>query len=119
MNLSSLSGRVRLKLLSPGEARGAGFVTVTAWTVEREESSSSRSTPSHQPSTAPRHRRSHSLPPSLQHRVLIPSQPHLLLLHTYPNIKTYRFHSGLGGDISVMEVMLEPKIAFSFPQQLL
>ena len=52
-------------------------------------------------------------------RAQAPAQPHLLLLHSAPYLKTYRFHSGLGGDISVTEVMLEPRIAFAFPQQLL
>jgi inositol polyphosphate-4-phosphatase len=34
-------------------------------------------------------------------------------------VQTYRFHSGLGGDISVHEVMAESKLCFQFPQQLL
>ena len=118
------AARVRLKLESPNpESRGAGFVTVTAWTVEREAGASTRSTPSHSAQQEDRsdrsHRRSQSLPPALQHRAVIPSQPNLLLLYSTPAVKTYKFHSGLGGDISVMEVMMEPKIAFTFPQQLL
>ena len=52
-------------------------------------------------------------------RAQAPAQPHLLLLYSAPHQKTYRFHSGLGGDIAVTEVMLEPRIAFAFPQQLL
>ena len=118
------AARVRLKLESPNpESRGAGFVTVTAWSVEREAGASTRSTPSHSAQQEERrersHRRSQSLPPPLQHRAVIPSQPNLLLLYSSPAVKTYKFHSGLGGDISVMEVMMEPKIAFTFPQQLL
>jgi inositol polyphosphate-4-phosphatase len=42
-----------------------------------------------------------------------------LLLYSSPEVKTYRFHSGLGGDIMVMELMAEPRLAFTFPQQLL
>jgi hypothetical protein len=34
-------------------------------------------------------------------------------------VKTYRFHSGLAGDINVQELMAESKLAFAFPQQLL
>lgn len=34
-------------------------------------------------------------------------------------LSTYRFHSGLGGDISVHEIMAESKLCFSLPQQLL
>ena len=118
------AARLRLKLESPNpESRGAGFVTVTAWSVEREAGTSTRSTPSHTVQQGERrdrsHRRSQSLPPALQHRAVIPSQPNLLLLYSKPAVKTYKFHSGLGGDISVMEVMMEPKISFTFPQQLL
>ena len=133
---------MRLKLESPcQDSRGAGFVTVTSWSVERELGSSTRSTPSHAPSSSSlarsnsRHVRSQSLPPAIQHRlgsqdigyrvhlsyyrVQIPVQPNLLLLFTKPYQKTYKFHSGLGGDISVIETMMEPRISFIFPQQLL
>jgi hypothetical protein len=53
------------------------------------------------------------------YRLRTPRQPHLLLLYSSPEVKTYRFHSGLGGDIMVMELMAEPRLAFTFPQQLL
>ena len=125
-NNEFVTERVRLKLESPSQdSRGAGFVSVTSWSVEREVGSSTRSTPSHAPSSAylvrsnSRHARSQSLPPALQHRVQLPVQPHLLTMFTRPYQKTYKFHSGLGGDISVMETMLEPRISFIFPQQLL
>ncbi len=55
----------------------------------------------------------------LCYRLRTPRQPHLLLLYSSPEVKTYRFHSGLGGDIMVMELMAEPRLAFTFPQQLL
>ena len=98
-------------------------MTLTAWTVEREAGASTRSTPLHsakQEDMGDRsHRRSQSLPPTLHHRSVIPFQPNLLLLYSNPAVKTYKFHSGLGGDISMMEVMMESKISFTFPQQLL
>ena len=68
-------------------------------------------------------RRSHSLPPRapaghLAGR-LIPNHVSLSLFFAHPNIATYQFHSGLGGDITVNEVMVESKLSFAFPQQLL
>jgi len=120
--------RVRLKLESPNpDGRSAGFVTITSWSVERENGCSTNSTPSHTVQTidrsstnsVQRHRRCQSLPPTMHHRFQIPCHPHLLLFYSNPSFKTYKFHSGLGGDISAMEVMAEPKISFAFPQQLL
>ena len=63
--------------------------------------------------------RSHSLPPSMKHRSRYPTHGALSLLFAQPSVKTYRFHSGLGGDVNVHELMLESKLAYTFPQQLL
>jgi hypothetical protein len=41
------------------------------------------------------------------------------LLFANPVIKTFRFHSGLAGDIAVQEIMAESRLSFTFPQQLL
>ena len=69
--------RVRLKLESPNpDGRGAGFITVTSWSVERENGCSTNSTPSHTVQTidrssitsVQRHRRCQSLPPIMHHR---------------------------------------------------
>ena len=38
-------------------------------------------------------------------RYRIPRHPNLLLFHSKPAVKTFRLHSGLGGDISLMEVI--------------
>ncbi|CAB4066700.1 unnamed protein product [Lepeophtheirus salmonis] len=129
------SGRVRLKLESPNpEGRTAGFITLNAWSLITEShSASTDSTPSHNPNKEiatccydenkklqnPLHRRSLSLPSNMPHTTRLPHQRALTLLHTNPVIRTYRFHSGLGGDISVQEIMAESKLCFSFPQQLL
>ena len=120
-------------------------MSVTSWGVEAGagagQGASAGSTPAHTADTGQQlHKRSLSLPCSTQHRcrmmrmmmmrmmmmmmmmivrAQVPAQPHLLLLYSAPHLKTYRFHSGLGGDIAVTEVMLEPRIAFAFPQQLL
>nr|XP_015834055.1 PREDICTED: type I inositol 3,4-bisphosphate 4-phosphatase [Tribolium castaneum] len=65
------------------------------------------------------HRRSQSLPPKLGVKMRLPNQSELKLLYSSPYIQTYRFHSGLGGDICVHEYMAESRICFSFPHQLL
>lgn len=49
----------------------------------------------------------------------LPHQAELKLLCASPYLQTYRFHSGLGGDICVHELMAESKFCFSFPYQLL
>ena len=120
--LAAPNTRLRLPLTSP-PGRPAGFLTITGWRVERaEQAGSTHSTPAHRPdsSTGPgRHTRSASLPPPAPHCAVLPTQPALHLLYTNPDLRTYRFHSGLGGDIAVLELMAEPKLAFTFPQQLL
>ena len=62
--------------------------------------------------------RSQSLP-TIQRRNQTIVQPSLIPLFKNPFTATYKFHSGLGGDISVSEIMLEPVIALEFPKQLL
>ena len=41
------------------------------------------------------------------------------MIFSSPCVRTYRFHSGLAGDINAQELMAESKLSFSFPQQLL
>ncbi|KAJ8976461.1 hypothetical protein NQ317_012839 [Molorchus minor] len=65
------------------------------------------------------HRRSQSLPPRLGVKMRLPSQAELKLLFASPYLQTYRFHSGLGGDICVHEYMAESRLCFSFPRQIL
>ena len=50
---------------------------------------------------------------------ILPNHASLGLFFAHPNVATYQFHSGLGGDIAVNEVMAESKLSFAFPQQLL
>ncbi|XP_023330385.1 type II inositol 3,4-bisphosphate 4-phosphatase [Eurytemora carolleeae] len=126
--------RLRLRLDSPNpDGRGAGFVTLHSWVGEAEGGGSTESTPSHtnqgrtnNPATSiigsqgqGYHRRTNSLPSSISYKIRNPRHPNLALLHSNISVRTYRFHSGLGGDISVQELMAEPKFSFSFPQQLL
>ena len=67
-------------------------------------------------------RRSHSLPPRTPGYLTgrgLPNHAALSLFFAQPNVATYKLHSGLGGDITVQEVMIESKLSFAFPQQLL
>ncbi|XP_045108228.1 LOW QUALITY PROTEIN: inositol polyphosphate-4-phosphatase type I A-like [Portunus trituberculatus] len=119
------TGRSRLSLLSPA-GRNVGFITISAWTLEAESVDASSHTPSnatphHQPAPPPVacHRRTQSLPPRLSSKTRHPTQGHLSLLFDNPTMATFRFHSGLGGDIAVLEVMAESRYCFLFPQQLL
>lgn len=65
------------------------------------------------------HRRSQSLPIPLKLGLFVPTQGKLPLVFINPSIHTYRLHSGLGGDISVHELMMESQLCFVIPQQLL
>ncbi|XP_067004000.2 inositol polyphosphate-4-phosphatase type I A [Anabrus simplex] len=116
--------RLRIPLRSPS-ATTVGFLTLTVWNLELEdkggstESTPCRSAPEHDMTTVYSHRRSQSLPPRLGTKLKLPHQGHLHVLFASPHVQTYRFHSGLGGDICVHEVMAESKLTFHFPQQLL
>ncbi|XP_046389840.1 inositol polyphosphate-4-phosphatase type I A-like isoform X2 [Ischnura elegans] len=89
------------------------------------------------PGQPPCHRRSLSLPPRLNPlggtsgvwgvgsrpgggAVRLPAQSrNLPLLHANATIHSFRLHSGLGGDISVHEMMAESRLCFAIPRQLL
>ncbi|XP_030765811.1 inositol polyphosphate-4-phosphatase type I A isoform X2 [Sitophilus oryzae] len=119
------STRLRIPLMSRQNTT-AGFLTISAWSLEAEDrGSSTEHTPSRIPSINANHaqiwshRRSQSLPPRLGVKMRLPSQSELKLLFSSPYLHTYRFHSGLGGDICVHEYMAESKLCFSFPHQIL
>ena len=112
-----------MKLEAP-DGRVAGFVTISSWSAEEEAGAgSARSTPSHGQeersiAASISQQRSQSLP-TIQRRNQKIVQPSLVPLFKNPYTTTYKLHSGLGGDISVSEIMLEPNIAMEFPKQLL
>ncbi|XP_008208187.1 inositol polyphosphate-4-phosphatase type I A isoform X5 [Nasonia vitripennis] len=125
MTFSAVQDTPRLRIpLKSAKATTVGFLTINVWNLEAEDKgNSTESTPSRNvPSTANQmycHRRSQSLPPRLGTKIKLPHQGQLKLLFANPHIQTYRFHSGLGGDICVHETMAESKLCFQFPQQLL
>ncbi|XP_020297066.1 type II inositol 3,4-bisphosphate 4-phosphatase isoform X4 [Pseudomyrmex gracilis] len=117
--------RLRIPLKST-KSTTVGFLTINVWNLEAEDKgNSTESTPSRNivyssnNQQLPSHRRSQSLPPRLGTKIKFPHQGQLKLLFANPFIQTYRFHSGLGGDICVHEIMAESKLCFEFPQHLL
>ncbi|GJQ70689.1 hypothetical protein Trydic_g624 [Trypoxylus dichotomus] len=117
------SSRLRIPLLSRAQST-IGFLTLSAWSLEAEDRGSSTEhtpcrVPSHTNTQIWSHRRSQSLPPRLGVKMRLPSQAELKLLFASSYLQTYRFHSGLGGDICVHELMAESKLCFTFPHQLL
>ncbi|XP_050466235.1 inositol polyphosphate-4-phosphatase type I A isoform X4 [Cataglyphis hispanica] len=118
--------RLRIPLKS-AKTTTVGFLTINVWNLEAEDKgNSTESTPSrnaiygsNNQQQLPSHRRSQSLPPRLGTKIKFPHQGQLKLLFANPFVQTYRFHSGLGGDICVHEIMAESKLCFQFPQYLL
>ena len=123
--------KMRLKLESPNpDGRTAGFVTLNAGFYDSKIPASTDSTPVHRPSpkadctvdkklNLKTHKRSHSLPSAIRQKAKFPSHSLLNLLFSNPVLKSFRFHSGLAGDINVQEIMCESKLCLAFPQQLL
>uniref|UniRef100_A0A336M172 phosphatidylinositol-3,4-bisphosphate 4-phosphatase n=1 Tax=Culicoides sonorensis TaxID=179676 RepID=A0A336M172_CULSO len=109
--------RIRIPLQHLGVTKG--FLSVTSWAPE-EDKKTLRS-PAKKLETPQKlgHRRSQSLPPKLGVKLFVPPHLKLNLLFANPVMRTYRLQSGLGGDISVHELMAESKFTFLVPQQLL
>lgn len=96
-----------MPLISPAGVQ-VGFVTVTAQAVidlgsstDGVRASSNPQSPTAQEENVVfhQHRRTVSLPPRLLMELRRPSQCWIATYFTRPVTKTYRFHSGLGGDI--------------------
>ncbi|XP_060809526.1 inositol polyphosphate-4-phosphatase type I A [Amyelois transitella] len=126
LQLSTIQEAQRLRVaLQTRENRTIGFVTVNGWSLEPSYIGTS---PSHSndknsieiPQKVLCHRRSQSLPPRLGLKLKFPSYGTLLKQNFLNSHQvTYRFHSGLGGDITVHEIMAEPKLCYTMPMQLL
>ncbi|XP_026671555.1 type II inositol 3,4-bisphosphate 4-phosphatase isoform X3 [Ceratina calcarata] len=126
VTLNAVQDTPRLRIpLKSAKTVTVGFLTINVWNLEAEDrGNSTESTPSKDPPAGGNqqvlsHRRSQSLPPRLGTKIKLPHQGQLKLLFANPYIQTYRFHSGLGGDICVHEIMAESKLCFQFPQHLL
>lgn len=122
-SMGAEGGKLRVALRSLAGTT-VGFVSMSGYRLERDDhlGGSNESTPCRQPQIrgpAMMHRRSHSLPPRLGCRLKLPPHVHINQLFANPVIQTYRFHSGLCGDIFVSELMSESKLCFAFPCQLL
>uniref|UniRef100_A0A182MTK1 phosphatidylinositol-3,4-bisphosphate 4-phosphatase n=1 Tax=Anopheles culicifacies TaxID=139723 RepID=A0A182MTK1_9DIPT len=132
------TSRLRIPLRTQACGENAGFLTIATCTPDMERRNNPRSpmksamfaglpvgeNPPHQHQLQQQnqplgHRRSQSLPPKLGIKLFIPPPSKIGLVFTNPSIHTYRLHSGLGGDISVLEEMLESYLCYIIPQQLL
>lgn len=124
------TSRFRIPLQTQNAAGGgnSGFITIASCapdTEKRTPRSPAKSGLDHQQQQqyqqqqAIGHRRSQSLPMKLGVKMFIPPPSKISLVFTNPSIHTYRLHSGLGGDISVQEIMLESHLCYIIPQQLL
>ncbi|XP_058444865.1 type II inositol 3,4-bisphosphate 4-phosphatase isoform X2 [Malaya genurostris] len=120
--------RLRIPLRTQAMCGGnAGFITIAtcAPDLERRTPRSPAKTggldqhQQQQNQQAFGHRRSQSLPMKLGVKLFIPPPSKISLVFTNPSIHTYRLHSGLGGDISVQELMIESQLCYIIPQQLL
>ncbi|XP_077559215.1 inositol polyphosphate-4-phosphatase type I A-like isoform X2 [Haemaphysalis longicornis] len=109
---------LRLALISP-TYENVGFVTVTARELEPEfNMTNKKGTGDCFWPTADR-RRTYSLPACLPRRTCTPLHAQLRVIFDGLSSKTYRFHTGLGAELRVHEIMAESKLSFSFPQLLL
>ncbi|XP_045784070.1 inositol polyphosphate-4-phosphatase type I A [Maniola jurtina] len=126
LQLSTIQEAQRLRVaLMTRDNKTVGFVTINGWSLEPSYIGTS---PSHTnekncidiPQKILCHRRSQSLPPRLGLKLKFPSYGNLLKQNFVNSHQvTYRFHSGLGGDITVHEIMAEPKLCYQIPMQLL
>ncbi|XP_037937151.1 inositol polyphosphate-4-phosphatase type I A isoform X2 [Teleopsis dalmanni] len=107
--------RIPLRSIS-GEC---GFITIASWAPDTEKQPPPRSTTQVFEQQTKGHRRSQSLPPKLGVKLFVPFQGNIQRIFANPSIHTYRLHTGTGGDISVHETLMESKLCFAIPQQLL
>ncbi|XP_065084950.1 inositol polyphosphate-4-phosphatase type I A isoform X2 [Ochlerotatus camptorhynchus] len=125
------TSRLRIPLRTQSPCGGnAGFITIATCAPDLEKKTSRspakggmdhqyQQQHQQQQQQAIGHRRSQSLPPKLGVKLFIPPPSKVALMFINPSIHTYRLHSGLGGDISVQEIMLESQLCYIIPQQLL
>lgn len=118
ISLGVIQDTTRLRIPIRAQNSNVGFITIFTFVPEniRKNPRSPAKITEHEKHT---HRRSQSLPPKLGVKLFVPSHMKLSNLFANPYVHTYRLHSGLGGDISVQEHMLESKLCFIVPQQLL
>lgn len=109
---------LRLALVSPSYD-GVGFVTITARELEPEVALPTRTDVADLFWPTVERPRTYSLPSSLPQRTCTPLHAQLRVAFDGLCSRTYRFHTGLGAELRVHEIMAESKLSFSFPQLLL
>ncbi|XP_022125938.2 inositol polyphosphate-4-phosphatase type I A [Pieris rapae] len=126
LQLSTIQESQRLRVaLKTRDNKTVGFVTINGWSLE---ASCTGNSPCHTndrncldlPQKIQCHRRSQSLPPRLGLKLKFPAYGSMIKQNFVNSHQvTYKFHSGLGGDINVHEIMAEPKLCYQLPIQLL
>ncbi|XP_031628041.1 inositol polyphosphate-4-phosphatase type I A isoform X2 [Contarinia nasturtii] len=119
ITLGTIQETARLRIPLQSNSGNAGFITLTTYLPEQERKYPRSPARQIEPPQRYGHRRSQSLPPKLGIKLNIPPPYKLSSVFVNPTVRTYRLHSGLGGDISVFEVMMESRLCFTIPQQLL
>ncbi|CAK1554649.1 unnamed protein product [Leptosia nina] len=126
LQLSTIQETQRLRVaLKTHDNKTVGFVTMNGWSLEP---SCTGNSPCHTndrncldiPQKIQCHRRSQSLPPRLGLKLKFPAYGSMIKQNFVNSHQvTYKFHSGLGGDINVHEIMAEPKLCYQLPIELL
>ncbi|XP_037814556.1 inositol polyphosphate-4-phosphatase type I A isoform X1 [Lucilia sericata] len=98
-----------------------GFINIASWApdTDKQLQPPPRSTTQVFEQQTKGHRRTQSLPPKLGVKLFVPFQGSIQRIFANPKIHTYRLNSSLGADISVHETLMESKLCFSIPHQLL
>lgn len=108
--------------LKNSERRTIGFLTLNGWSFEtsHKEEGSSLEQNDVTPWRVYCHRRSQSLPITLNVKIKLPSHSDVAE-HLFNNVNqaTYRLQSDLGCEITVHEIMAESKFCYILPQELL
>ncbi|KAL5277009.1 INPP4A family protein [Megaselia abdita] len=118
IKLGIIQDTTRLRIPLKFDNNNVGFITIASWSPESDKK------PLRSPAKVIEqqhfgHRRSQSLPPKLGVKLFVPNQSKIHMAFANAKFHAYRLHSGLGGDISVHEYMLESKLCYAIPQQLL
>uniref|UniRef100_A0A1I8PZI0 phosphatidylinositol-3,4-bisphosphate 4-phosphatase n=2 Tax=Stomoxys calcitrans TaxID=35570 RepID=A0A1I8PZI0_STOCA len=119
--LGAIQDATRFRLPLRSVHGDCGFINIASWApdTDKQLQPPPRSTTQVFEQQSKGHRRTQSLPPKLGVKLFVPFQGSIQRVFANPRIHTYRLNSSLGADISVHETMLESKLCFNIPQQLL
>ncbi|XP_075157465.1 inositol polyphosphate-4-phosphatase type I A [Haematobia irritans] len=119
--LGAIQDATRFRLPLRSVHGDCGFINIASWApdTDKQLQPPPRSTTQVFEQQTKGHRRTQSLPPKLGVKLFVPFQGSIQRVFANPRIHTYRLNSSIGADISVHETMMESKLCFNIPQQLL